>query len=199
MRSRIRLRHERQVGAWRGGVAWMRVHWPTILVATYAVAAVSWTLPPGSFPLKPLLDPVARGPLLFLGLWQSWDMFSPDPRTEDICVEVVSVDRDGRRRAWMLTDMVALDYIDRWRKDRWRKYCNDHLRLDASRHLWQPFAASCVRRLRAEGHDPVRIEIVRWWRPCDPAVRPELRADVRRTPWGSYTFFAEPVATETPR
>lgn len=179
--------------------AWLRDHWPTILVAAYAVAAVSWTLPAELFPPKPLVDRVAGGPLLFLGLWQSWDMFSPDPRTNDICVEVVFVDRDGTRRPWMLTDMVAMDYVDRWRKDRWRKYCNDHLRLDDGRHFWQPFAAYCVRRLRESGHDPVRIELVRWWRPCEPAVRPELRASVRRKPWGSYTFYAAPVAPEAAR
>jgi hypothetical protein len=182
-----------------GGASGLLARWPTLLVAVYAVAVFSWTLPPGLFPPKPAIDRVAGRPLLFLGLWQSWDMFSPDPRTDDICVEVVYVNRDGRRQPWMLTDMVAMGYLERWRKDRWRKYFNDHLRLDASRKLWEPFAAYCVRRLRQEGHDPVRIELVRWWRACDPAVRPELRADARRTPWNSYTFFAVPVASETPR
>ncbi|MFM1996815.1 MAG: hypothetical protein RLZZ111_1202 [Planctomycetota bacterium] len=200
MRSRMRRRlHDRQAAQPPGPVAWLRSHWPTLVVAAYAVAAVSWTLPSEIFPPKPLLDRVAGGPLLFLGLWQSWDMFSPDPRTQDICVEVVCVDRDGTRRPWMLTDMIAMDYPERWRKDRWRKYFNDHLRLDAGRDLWQPFAAYAVRRLREEGHDPVRIELVRWWRDCEPAVRPELRADVRRSPWGSYRFFAAPVAPEMPR
>lgn len=200
MRSRMTRRFPARHAAQRpGAVAWLRGHWPTLLVVAYAVAAVSWTLPPEVFPPKPILDRVAGGPLLFLGLWQSWDMFSPDPRTQDICVEVVHVGRDGVRQPWMLTDMVAMGSLERWRKDRWRKYCNDHLRLDASRNLWRPFAAFTLRRLRAEGHDPVRIELVRWWRPCEPAVRPGLRADVRRTPWSSYTFFAVPVATEPHR
>lgn len=168
-----------------GGIA---QRWSTLLVAGYAVAAFTWSMPPGLFPPKHLIDPIAVGPLFLFGLWQAWDMFSPDPRTEDICVEVGFVDRDGTADRRMITDMVAMGYLERWRKDRWRKYCNDHLRLDDERGLWQPFAEYAVRRLREEGYDPAVVELVRWWRPCEPVIRPELRADVRRTPWHSHVF-----------
>jgi hypothetical protein len=173
--------------------------WPTILVAAYAIAAFSWSMPDGWFPAKAVIDRVAAGPMLLFGLWQAWDMFSPDPRGEDICVEVRFVDRDGTTDRRMLTDMVAMGYLERWRKDRWRKYCNDHLRLDAARALWQPFAEFAVRRLREEGHDPAVVDLVRWWRPCEPALRPELRADVRRTPWQSHAFHRWAVPTEWER
>lgn len=163
-------------------------HWPTLLVAAYTLAAFSWTMPESLFPPKRWIDPLAAGPFLRLGLWQAWDMFSPDPRTTDICLEVEWNDRDGTRGAWMVTDMVSMGYVERWRKDRWRKYGNDHLRLDDERDLWQPFAEFAVRRLRAEGRDPAAIALVRWWRPCEPQVSPRLRADVRRTPWQSYVF-----------
>ena len=162
--------------------------WPTILVAAYAVAAFSWSMPADVLPGKPAIDRLATGPLLLFGLWQAWDMFSPDPRPADICIEVAFTDRDGSEDRRMLTDMVAMGFSERWRKDRWRKYCNDHLRLDAERRLWQPFAEYAVRRLRAEGHDPAVVELVRWWRVCEPVVDPALRADVRRTPWQSDVF-----------
>ena len=171
-------------------------HWQTILVVGYALAAFSWTMPAILFPPKAAIDAVVTGPFLLLGLWQAWDMFSPDPRTDDICVEMRCIDSDGTVVRRMLTDMVAMGYSERWQKDRWRKYFNDHLRLDVEHRLWQPFAEYAVRRLRIEGHDPVSIELVRWWRPCDPAVRPELRADVRRTPWNSYVFHRWGVPKE---
>jgi hypothetical protein len=170
--------------------------WPTILVVGYALVAFSWTMPAGLFPPKPAIDQVAEGPLLLLGLWQSWDMFSPDPRTVDICVELRCTNRDGTSDRRMLSDMVAMGYYERWQKDRWRKYFNDHLRLDDRRALWQPFAEYAARRLREEGHDPAAIELVRWWRPCDPAVRPDLRADVRQMPWKSYVFHRWAVPRE---
>lgn len=174
----------------------IREHWQTILVVGYTLAAFTWTMPAVLFPPKAVIDGVARGPFLLLGLWQAWDMFSPDPRTDDVCVEMRYTDSDGSVDRRMLTDMVAMSYVERWQKDRWRKYFNDHLRLDDEHQLWQPFAEYAVRRLRIEGHDPVSIELVRWWRPCDPAVRPELRADVRRTPWNSYVFHRWGVPRE---
>jgi len=174
----------------------IREHWQTILVIGYTLAAFSWTMPAVLFPSKSVIDGVSRGPFLLLGLWQAWDMFSPDPRTDDVCVEMRYTDRDGTVDRRMLTDMVAMGYVERWQKDRWRKYFNDHLRLDDERQLWQPFAEYAVRRLRLEGYDPMSIELVRWWRSCEPAVGPELRADVRRTPWNSYVFHRWGVPRE---
>jgi hypothetical protein len=172
--------------------------WPTMLVVAYAVAAFSWTMPAGVLPLtlKSAIDRVTAGPFLLLGLWQAWDMFSPDPRTADICVEMRCINRDGSSDRRMLTDMVAMGFYERWQKDRWRKYFNDHLRLDDQHALWQPFAEYAARRLREEGDDPVSIELVRWWRPCDPAVCPEVRADVRRSPWQSHVFHRWGVPQE---
>jgi hypothetical protein len=170
--------------------------WPTILVACYAVAAFSWTMPVNLFPPKLVIDRVAGTPLLLLGLWQAWDMFSPDPRTADICVEMRCTSRDGTTDRRMLTDMVAMGYPERWQKDRWRKYFNDHLRMDDEHVLWQPFAEYAARRLREEGDDPATIELVRWWRNCEPAISPELRADVRNTPWQSHLFHRWGVPRE---
>lgn len=156
-------------------------------------------MPAGLFPPKPVTDRVIAGPLLLLGLWQSWDMFSPDPRTADICVEMRCTNRDGTSDRRMLTDMVAMGFFERWQKDRWRKYFNDHLRLDDDRVLWRPFADYAIRRLRAEGSDPVAIELVRWWRTCEPVVGPHLRADVRRTPWDRHVFYRSVVPRERGR
>lgn len=164
--------------------------WPTLLVAAYAIAAFSWSMPPELFPPKPLIDPVARVPFTAFSLWHAWDMFSPDPRDIDVCVEVAFTERDGTYDRLMLTDMVAMGTIERWRKDRWRKFFNDNLRLDAQARLWQPFAEYAVRRLRGEGRDPVSIELVRWWRPCESPVHPGLRAAERPTPFSSHRFHA---------
>ena len=171
-------------------------HWQTVLVAVYTLAAFSWAMPAVLFPPKAAIDVIVTRPFLLLGLWQAWDMFSPDPRADDVCVEMRYTDADGTVDRRMLTDMGAMGYFERWQMDRWRKYFNDHLRLDVEHQLWQPFAEYAVRRLRMEGHDPVSIELVRWWRPSQPAVRPELRADVRLTPWNSYPFHRWGVPRE---
>jgi len=171
-------------------------HWQTILVAGYAFAAFSWSMPARLFPPKALLDGVCGAVLNVFGLWQSWDMFSPDPRREDIRVEVRFANRDGTSHSLMLTAMNAMGYGERLQKERWRKFFNDHLRLDDERSLWQPFAEFMVRALRDEGQDPVSIELVRWWRAAEPRVSPQARPDVRQAPWGSYTFYRWRVPAE---
>jgi len=52
-------------------------------------------MPAVLFPQKAAIDGFVRGPFLLLGLWQAWDMFSPDPRTDDICVELRYTDSNG--------------------------------------------------------------------------------------------------------
>jgi hypothetical protein len=171
-------------------------HWQTILVAGYALTAFSWTLPAGVFPPKSILDPVTMPVMRAFGLWQSWEMFAPDPRREDIRVEVRFVNRAGDGHALMLTAMESMGYGERVQRERWRKFFNDHLRLDDERRLWQPFAEFMVRSLRQEGQDPASIELVRWWRAANPQFGPDTRPDVRRTPWNSHVFHRWTVPPE---
>lgn len=171
-------------------------HWQTILVAVYALAAFSWTMPTGSFPTKSSIDRVSWPVMRLLGLWQAWDMFSPDPRRDDIRVEVRFVNRDGSSHRLMLTAMNAMGYGERLQKERWRKFFNDHLRLDEERRLWQPFAEFMVRSLRQEGQDPASIELIRWWRSAEPWVDPAFRPEVRAASWNSYTFHRWSVPPE---
>lgn len=163
-------------------------HWQTILVAAYALAAFSWTMPVWVFPPKRILDPATAPVMRAFGLWQSWEMFAPDPRREDIRVEVLFANHDGGGHGIMLTAMESMGYGERFQRERWRKFFNDHLRLDDERRLWQPFAAFMVRSLRQEGQDPAALELVRWWRAADPQFGPDVRPAVRRAPWSSHVF-----------
>ncbi len=163
--------------------------WPTVLVAAYSLAVLSWSMPAGLFPYKSSLDAITTKPLIFLNLWQGWDMFSPEPRSEDIWIDVLVIDRDGSQHHWPLTHMIEMPYFDRWQKERWRKYFNDHLRLDAERTLWKPFAEYWLRTLQTQGHDPITIELTRLWHPTHIPVSAARRADLYRGPWNRFVFY----------
>ena len=171
-------------------------HWQSVLVCVYIFAIFSWTMPADNFPGKSTVDSVFRGPLLYFGLWQGWDMFAPNPRAEDIVVDVAFTNRDGSSHTWNLTQMNEMGFFDRWQRERWRKYFNDHLRLDSERNLWQPFADYAVRYLRTQGQDPVKMEFTRWWRPTVRPVSPDLRADRNKSPWNRYTFYRWSLSEE---
>ena len=172
-------------------------HWPTLVVLAYTLAAFSWSMPADRFSLKDSIFKITEKPMFFLGLWQAWDMFAPNPRKEDIWTELRYRNRDGSEHKWNLSQMIEMPYGERWQRERWRKYFNDHLRTDDEIKLWRPFTEYALRHLRSEGQDPVEMDLFRLWRIAQIPVSPELRADVLTAPWNSYLFFHWTVP-ETP-
>lgn len=172
--------------------------WRVWVVTVYIFFAFIWSMPNDRIPYKPALDRIARPAFLFLGLWQGWDMFSPNPRREDIYVEVFYRNRDGSTKRYALTKMIDMPLFARWQKERWRKYFNDNLRVDSSNILWVPFAEYTRRQLVEQGEDPVEIHLIRKWRDSIIPVAPEHRADVSQRPWESYTFFRWTVPDPAP-
>jgi hypothetical protein len=173
-------------------------HWRKILTLGYPLAVLCWTLPAGYFPFKENLDRIIAHPFLTLNLWQAWDMFAPDPRSEDIWVGVTVTEHSGQKHEIVLTDMLKMTYFERWQKERWRKYFNDHLRTDAKQNLWAPYAAYALRTLRQQGLNPAKLELTRWWRTAIHPTNPELRADRRVGGWNHYTFYTWNDGTPAP-
>lgn len=164
--------------------------WRVIVVVGYTLAALSFSLPAEQFPLKPVVSMLTSRVMTTLSLWQYWDMFAPTPRTDDIKLEVTYSTADGRQNAIFLTDMASMGYFERWQKERWRKFFNDHLRTDAESYLWQPFAEFFYRDLVKQGKPPTKIELVRYWRSSERPVHPGLRPGVRETPWRKHVFYS---------
>jgi hypothetical protein len=163
--------------------------WPALVAGAYTLAAVTWSMPSGSVPGKRTVDFAVAPFMIGLNLWQSWDMFAPNPRSEDIWVSVSYETLEGPRGEVRVTKMLEMSYFERWQRERWRKYFNDHLRTDVESLLWRPYAEYLKKEIQAEGYKPSKIELTRWWRATEKPVSPDLRADVRKSPWNSYTFY----------
>lgn len=163
--------------------------WRVWIVTGYTVAALSWSMPEGRFPFKTQVNSVVTRGMFFLSLVQRWDMFAPDPRNEDIFIEVFYKNRDGSEHRIPLSRMPLLGYVERMQRERWRKYFNDHAQFEHNKELWRPLVEFVARRLRDEGQDPANIKLIRWWRPASYPVHPNLRADLRVDPWLNLTFY----------
>lgn len=164
-------------------------HWRKVLVISYPLAVLCWTLPAGYFPFKATLDQFIAKPFLMLNLWQAWDMFAPTPRSDDIWVQATITDRQGQKQDIPLTDMRTMPYAERWQKERWRKYFNDHLRTDARTDLWEPYTRYLSNDLAKRAVTVDSIQLTRWWRPAINPVSPELRANRRIGGWNHFTFY----------
>ena len=152
-------------------------------------AALSWCVPLDS-PLIARCREVARPYLLFTGLFQKWDMFAPDPSKLNNFVGAVITYRDGQRSLWTFPRMEHMGYIDKYFKERYRKYANDCLRLDAYSQLWPDAARYIARMNNRPSNRPVAVDLVRYW-----SIIPPPTADGEEPPasWNQHTFFHSDV------
>jgi hypothetical protein len=158
-----------------------------ILAVVYMIGATSWSMPDG-FPLKRVIDQRYRPAFQWLGLWQGWDMFAPQPRDEDIYVSAEIYFADGTKETRALTRMIEMPYLERYSKERWRKFFNDNLRLDANKSMWEPGAAWIAREAAASsGREVDRVELVRSWR---KSLLPRDAGDVMndQRPYNRFVF-----------
>ena len=154
----------------------------TGLALVYFVGALFWSMP-DDFPLKGRVDAVFDPAFQWSGLWQGWAMFAPDPREEDIYVTARVEHSNGEVIEINLSRMSEMGLFERYQRERWRKYFNDNLRLDANSFMWPPFAAYLARTYPAPtGFLVSRIELTRHWR---VGVKP---GESERS-WTSYRFY----------
>src|SRR3712207_1254298 len=94
-----------------------------------------------------------------LGLWQSWDMFAPNPAMANVYLEAEVTFADGSRTTWRLQRMEQLSYWQRFRKERYRKWGNERLVTNAD-GTPNPLLCDAAARFAAR-----QVE-----RPANPAV-----------------------------
>lgn len=165
-----------------------------ILINTFLifhmVAITCWCVPittPFTVPCKDFIRPY----FLWSGLFQSWDMFAPSPKTINSYVEAIVLYEDGNTRNWAFPRMEHLSLTDRYFKERYRKYV-ENLKEDKNAALW-PDAARFIARLNNNRPIPIRmVLLVRYWSdivlPTNGAYHPAS--------WDSHVFYGYPVKPE---
>src|SRR5438132_1633130 len=59
--------------------------------------------------------------MTWTGFMQSWSLFSPNPAPMEVYVEARITYADGRVRSWVYPRMVNMGYLERYRRERFRK------------------------------------------------------------------------------
>jgi hypothetical protein len=124
--------------------------------------------------------------LSFTGLVQNWSMFAPNPSDVDVYVEARVKSANGQVRSWTFPRMIGMGYLERYRRERFRKLIElGH--LDAASAVWPSLARYAARVNNTEPHNPpVSVELVRHFRFIPPP-------GVLFGPYRTYTFFTAPV------
>ena len=159
-------------------------------VAFNLFAIITWCVPWDS-PLIARCRELSRPYLIWTGLFQKWDMFAPEPSKLNNYVAAMVTYRDGETAQWTFPRMEQLGYADKYWNERYRKYANDNLRLDANARLWPDAARYIARVNNRASNPPAVVELVRHW-----SIVPSPTSDRREqpAPWHQYTFFRYKVA-----
>ncbi len=161
-----------------------------VFLVFHILAIACWSLPIDS-PLISFCKDRVRPYFLWSGLFQSWDMFSPIPKSANTYIEATIVYKDGSRSTWTFPRMEQLSLTARYFKERYRKFA-ESLAQDQNDALL-PDAARYIARVNSTPSHPARtVMLVQKWSFIVP------RADGRYVPeaWNQHVLYGYGVKPE---
>jgi hypothetical protein len=141
------------------------------LVAIICVA-LPWNLPITSS-VKELVRPYMR----WTGLYQTWDMFGPDPEMVNSYVKGVIITQDRHMRVWSFPRMEELGLGERYEKERYRKFL-EVLPQTQYALLWPDVARHLARSLNSQADPPDKVMLIQF----QSAIRPGVDDSHEPTP-----------------
>lgn len=163
--------------------------WKRIAISVFLLfhlaAITSWCLPINSL----LIDrwkQVIRPYMLWAGLYQAWDMFAPDPVKLNSYVEAEITFDDGSTRVWSIPRMNEIGYVDRYFKERYRKFSTEYLRMDSHSALWPDAARYIARVNRNPSKRPIAVRLIRYWSEINA---PGPGGVYQPGPWNHWIYF----------
>jgi hypothetical protein len=156
----------------------------------HLIAIVGWSIPLAN-PLAEASKSFVRPYMIWSGLFQSWDMFSPAPKAVNSYLEAIVLYRDGNTRIWKFPRMEQLGLMDRYLRERYRKFA-ENLQEDKNASLW-PDAARFIATRNNDRPVPVRmVFLVRYW----SEITHRADGTFAAAPWEAHVFYSLPVKPE---
>lgn len=106
----------------------------TVFLIFHILAIVVWSLPSDARPIVAVREVIAPY-MLWTGLYQSWDMFAPNPKSKVEYIKAVVITKNRHMPVFGLPRMEELSYSARYQKERYRKFVENVL-LDKNAAVW---------------------------------------------------------------
>ncbi|MCA9805276.1 MAG: hypothetical protein KC777_25075 [Cyanobacteria bacterium HKST-UBA02] len=129
----------------------------SLFIVFYMVAVILWVCP-WSRVQTVLTEPFAKQ-MFFMGCWQGFAVFAPDPRMDNVRIYATVTFDDGTKTVWNFPAMENLGFYERYRREHYRKFCNDC--LISTELLWPDFARFVARRFDEPEKHPVSVALTR--------------------------------------
>ena len=174
--------------------------WLKVLVLFHGFMVLSWSLPDpaqavkigiakpsglevllqANYTLKGM--PINRY-LTYTGLWQSWDMFAPNPSNADIWCDAEVEYRSGRKLHYAYPRMFDLSIPRKYVSERYRKFF-ERVNQDSNSFVWPAFAQRIAMKCDIYPDDPpIIVWLTRHWKHIPPPGNPLPLG------YNSYMFF----------
>lgn len=147
-------------------------------IVFHLVAITCWAVPWSFAPLGQIRE-IVRPYMQWTGLFQSWNIFAPNPDMVNSYVRGVVITRDRHMRVMTFPRMEELSFAERYRKERFRKY-TEVLPEQGESALW-PDAAQHVAWLFNNPSDPPdQVLLIQFHSDIEPGAseEPEPKPDV---------------------
>jgi hypothetical protein len=120
---------------------------------------------PGSSPVRRVLaDPVFRAYVRFFNLGQNWSMFAPEPSSINVFLRAEVKFKDGSTGIFDLPRIAKMGLMERFFKERYRKWGMDNIRTDDHKFYWPATARYVARSVhQSTGGVPVEVSLWRHW------------------------------------
>jgi hypothetical protein len=156
----------------------------------HIVAIACWCLPIDG-PVVALCNDWARPYFRWSGLFQSWNMFSPVPKSANTYVEATVIKQDGSRATWTFPRMEQLSLTQRVFKERYRKFAEDLARDQNDALL--PDVACHIARLNSAPSNPAKtVILVQKW----SFIVPRPNGSYIPEPWDQHVLYGYGVKPE---
>ncbi|HEY9787965.1 MAG TPA: hypothetical protein V6D17_21430 [Candidatus Obscuribacterales bacterium] len=163
---------------------------PGLLITTYIFILGLMLLP--SWPARDALIKPFQPFWGAFGLWQAWNLFSPEIRTENLHIVATITFKDGSIIVWEFPRQERRTGIDQMRAERFRKWVNDRVRKNTY-GIVLPDAARFIARLhRNKENPPAGITIMIHSAPIPPpGVAPQAPLPTHYQHKTIYTYKVE--------
>ena len=150
----------------------------SIFILFHLIAITCWAVPWNVSVMRELKE-LIRPYMAWSGLYQSWDMFAPNPKSSDSYIKAVVFTEDHHMKIWTFPRMEELGFAERYQKERYRKF--EETLPDQRYEPLRPGVATHVARLFNSQVDPP-----------DKVVLIEFRSDIKAGAGESYVPVHKP-------
>lgn len=142
----------------------------SLFILFHLIAITCWALPV-NWSLVERVKQITRPYMLWTGLFQTWDMFAPNPPPSNIYVKAVVI-TDHHIHVWTFPRMDELSLAQRYQKERYRKFVENML-LEQNQPLLPDVVRHIARFYDGPSDHPRKVMLIKFQSDIPPGNQPE--------------------------